>query len=195
MIEIKNLSKIYLLPPGSDTVILKNISLRLPEGKITALFAPGHSGKSLLLKIVSGLESPDSGDIINKNRGKIIFLPSAPSSFPWLSVSDNIKLGLTNSNETDITTIIHLVGLEGYESFYPANKSIGFRFRIALARSLAHNPSVILIDESFRMMDDRTRMESYNLLRRINSERGTTFFIATANLPEAIFLSDKIYLM
>lgn len=195
MIEIKNLSKEYSSDIGFRTVVLKNISFKIPDGKITSIIAPTGSGKSVLLKIISGLEEQTSGDVINPAEGKIIFIPSAPSSFPWLNVHDNVKFGLEKWDEKNIKGFINLVGLGGYETFHPDNKSLGFRFRIALARSLAHNPVVVLLDEPFNKMDVQTKSEIYFLIRDINKIKGTGFLLATTNLTEALFLSDRVCIM
>ena len=195
MIEIKNLSKKYSSEFGVNAIELKNISFILLDGKITSIIAPTGSGKSVLLKIISGLEEQTSGDIVNPANEKIIYIPSEPSSFPWFSVLENVKFGKDKSDEKEIKELINLVGLEGYESFYPDNKSLGFRFRIALARSLAHNPSAILLDEPFNRMDVQTKHEIYSLIREVNKMKDTIFLLATSNLTEALFLSDKIYSM
>jgi ABC-type nitrate/sulfonate/bicarbonate transport system ATPase subunit len=195
MIEIKNLSKKFPSDIGFKAIELKNISFRILDGKITSIIAPTNSGKSQLLKIISGLEEKTSGDIVNPINKKIIYLPSELSSFPWLNVIENVKLGINRWDEKEIKALINLVGLEGYEKFYPDNNSLGFRFRIALARSLANNPAAILLDEPFKQMDVQTKDEIYSLIREVNKMRNTTFLLATSNLTEAIFLSDKIYLM
>ena len=195
MIEIKNLSKEYSSEVGIKNVILKDISFTIPDGKITSIVASVDSGKSVLLRIISGIEEQTSGDMEKPDDAKIIYIPSAPSSFPWLNVSENVKFGQNKCDEEEINKLIALVGLEGYESFHPENKSLGFRFRIALARSLAHNPSVILLDCPFNKMDIQTKNEIYLLIREVNKIKNKTFLLATTNIAEALFLSDKIYLM
>lgn len=195
MIEIKNICKDYSSESGFKNTILKNISFTALDGKITSLIASTGSGKSVLLKIISGLENSTSGEIVISSKKKIIIIPSEPSSFSWLNVYDNVKYGLEKWNEGEINGLIALVGLKGYESFFPDNKSLGFRFRIALARSLAHKPEAILLDEPFNKFDVNTKQEIYSLIREVNKVRNTTILLATTNLTEALFLSDKIYLM
>lgn len=195
MIELHNISKIYSNEYGSKISLFSNLSLVLSESKITSIAAPSGSGKSSLLKIVAGLEIETSGQIIKKKDGKIILIPSEPSSFPWLSVKENILFGIDNKNEVDIEELIIIVGLEGYGNHYPDNGSFGFRFRISLARSLAHNPICICIDEPFNKMDDETKIEIYKLIRSVNENRGITILLATTNISEALFLSDKLYLL
>jgi len=133
--------------------------------------------------------------VIKNENQKIIYIPSQPSSFPWLNVEENISLGLLIKDSSKIKSIIRFVGLEGYESFHPNNKSYGFRFRIALARSLAHHPAVILLDEPFNQMDLKTKKEILLLIQEAQNTLKTTFLLATTNITEALFLSDKIYLM
>jgi ABC-type nitrate/sulfonate/bicarbonate transport system ATPase subunit len=194
MIELKNISKEYSDDLGSKIILFKNISLIIEQGKVTSVIAPKGAGKSTLLKIVSGIEEATSGEIIN-NKGKVILIPSEPSSFPWLSVKENILFGLLDPNHTKLKELINLVGLEGYDNHFPNNKSYGFRFRISLARAIAHNPILICIDEPFNKVDDQTKFELYQTIREINKKLGKTFLFTTTNISEAIYLSEKMYLM
>ena len=195
MIELKNISKDFRNDVGSYAAILKDIGLKVADKKITSIIAPSGSGKSTLLKIISGLEDTTSGHVLNRTNKKIILIPTAPSSFPWLNVYENVKFGLNKYDEEQIQSLINLVGLEGYNTFHCNNRSLGFRFRIALARSIAHNPALILLDEPFGNMDIKTKDEMLLLIRKINNTLGITFLLATSNITEAIFLSDKVYLM
>ena len=195
MIEVKNISKEYSDDSGSINIILKNISLSISPGKITSIVAPNNSGKSTLLKIISGLELATIGEVRKKDDQKIVLIPSKPSSFPWLNVEENISLGLLKKDSNKVKKIIENAGLEGYESFYPNNKSYGFRFRIALARSLAHEPEAILLDEPFDQMDIQAKKEILQLLLDTKNKMKETFLFATSNITEALYLSDKIYLM
>ncbi|MFA5804389.1 MAG: ATP-binding cassette domain-containing protein [Melioribacteraceae bacterium] len=195
MIEVKNISKEYIDDNGFKNIILKNVSLSISSEKITSVIAPSGSGKSTLLKTISGLEHATHGEVIKNENQKIVYIPSQPSSFPWLNVEENISLGLLEKDATEIKSMIRFVGLEGYESFYPNNKSYGFRFRIALARSLAQQPEAILLDEPFNQMDNQTKKEIMLLIRETQNTLQTTFLLATTNITEALFLSDHIYLM
>ena len=195
MIEVKNISKEYTDDSGFKKIILKNVSLDISYEKITSVIAPSGSGKSTLLKIISGLENATHGEVIKNGDQKIIYIPSQSYSFPWLNVEENISFGLHKKDSTKIQSIISFVGLEGYESFHPNNKSYGFRFRIALARSLAHHPTAILLDEPFYQMDVQTKKEILFLIRETQNTYKTTFLLATTNITEALFLSEKIYLM
>ncbi len=195
MTRIKNISKVIQPSQGFNTVLLSDITFKIPSRQVASLIAPVGSGKSTLLRIIAGLETPTDGQVLFENSEKTVYIPSEASSFPWLNVYDNISFGLDHSNDAEIKELIKFVGLEGYDSFFPDNKSFGFRFRISLARSLAHKPDLILLDEPFNLMDIKTKLELYNLISEVNKSRGITFLLATSNISEAIFLSDTLFLM
>ncbi len=195
MIEIKNISKELFGESGLKRYELKNISFPIQPGKITSILGSSGSGKTTLLKLIASLGLPSGGQIINASGKKIIYIPTEPSSFPWLSVKENISFGLSKCSDGEINRLLGLVGLDGYSSFYPNNKSLGFRFRISLARSLAHNHALILLDNPFCKMDALTRNEIYNLIAAINSNESITFILATSNVHEAVLLSDHVYLL
>lgn len=191
-LEIKNLSKEFVDETGFKNKLFQNISFKIDKSSITTLLAPTGSGKTSFLKIISGLEKPTNGETVNENSN-IIFIPSAPSSFPWMTVEENIQFVL--KEKSNVKKIIKLVGLESYENHIPHNKSLGFRFRISLARSLVLNPSLIVLDEPFTQMDVQTKSEIYELIRKINNSEKQTILLGTTNITEAIYLSDKIVLM
>ncbi len=195
MLEIKNISKSYTDGFGFTIILLNNVSFTVQDAKICSIIAPSGSGKSSLLKIVAGLESASNGEIVNNNSKDVIYIPSEPSSFPWMNVKENIQFGIKDNNAIDIDSIVKIVGLDGYETHFPHSKSLGFRFRISLGRSIAHKPSVIVIDEPFNKMDEETRSELYLLVRNIAKLLNISFLFATTNISEALFLSDQIHLM
>lgn len=192
-LEIKNLSKEFVDEAGYKKNLFRNISFNVETDLITTVLAPTGTGKTSFLKIVSGLEKQSSGELINKGSGRTIFIPSEPSSFPWLTVEENI--GIVLNEKKEVKDLINLVGLEGYEDHIPHNKSFGFRFRISLARALALKPSVIILDEPFTKMDVETKAELYNLIRYIGVNEKQTILMGTTNITEAVYLSDKIILM
>ena len=195
MIEVKNITKEFTDELGMKRVLFNDISFIIPDEKITAIIAPVCSDKSTLLKIISGLENPSGGSIVNSSAGSIIYIPSLPSSFPWLNVEQNVMVGKKPNPNINVGTFINLVGLEGYEKYRPHNSSTGFRFRISLARALAQNPSLIVLDDLFKSMEIESRKELYLLVKEINKTLKTSFLIATSDTSEAIYLSDIIILM
>jgi len=210
LLALNNVKK-YFSGDGTDlafkTLVLNNISFEIQtsneSGKLVSVLAPFGAGKSTLLKIISALQKPSEGEILlngkiyNEPRGEIAYIPEKPSSFPWLNTTQNIEFVTkeTSSNKDKVNHLIDIAGLSGYEDHSPANKSFGFRFRIALARALAVNPEVILIDDSFKNMKSVTRKGIYELVLKIKEELKINFLVATTNIHEAIFLSDEILLM
>ena len=146
--EVNSLSKDYTDSSGFTVHLLEGISFEIEKGSITSLLAPTGAGKSSLLRILSGLDTQTTGTVkVNSENKKIVYIPSAPSSFPWYSVKEN--LSLVSNDENKINSVIKDVGLEGYENHFPDNNSLGFRFRISLARALAAGADIIILDEPF----------------------------------------------
>ena len=195
MIEVKNISKELYSDSGLKKYELKNISLTIHPGKVTTILGASGSGKSTLLKIISALSSKSNGEVLNSSDQKIVYIPSSPSSFPWLSVTENITFNNKSITKAEVSRLIGLVELDGYENFFPNNKSLGFRFRVSLARSLANNPSLTILDDPFKLMDTQTKRELYTLVASINKKEGITFLLGTTNIQEAIILSDHVYLL
>lgn len=188
-IKIESLSKNYSDIYGHTTQLFKNISFNIEIGKVTTLLAPKGTGKSTLLKMIAGL---DENNNITETR---IFIPQKPSSFPWLNVSDNILFNMKNVDNKIFKTILNFIGLAGYADHFPNNSSVGFRFRISLARAIINQPELILIDESISSLRLKRKFEIYSLLRKVTSEMGIPILYSTSSVSEAIRLSDKILLI
>lgn len=195
MIEVKNITKVILDELGMKQVLLNDISFEIPDGKITSIVAPEYSNEAILLKIISGLENSTSGSIINRSAGGIVYIPSLPSSFPWLNVEQNLMIGKKTNSNIIMNSFINMVGLEGYEKYRPHNSSIGFRFRISLARALSQNPSLIILDNPFKLMKPEIRKEIYGIVKDINKSLKTSFLISTMDITEALSLADIVILM
>ena len=193
MITTIKISKSYTEKVGYKINLLNEISINVNSNEFLSILAPAGSGKTTLLKILSGLDTPSDGEI-NSDYNKSIYIPSKPSSFPWLSVFENIKFN-SRKNEADLLKIVDMVGLHGYEDHFPHKKSEGFRFRISLGRAIANGPDIIIIDEPFNNLNTATREEIYLLLRNLHQELAIPIILGTTNISEAIFLSDRIYLM
>lgn len=183
-----------------------NFSISSPDkkGKIATILAPLGAGKSTLLKVISGLEHPSEGKVLLNNTeykspdGTIVYIPEKPSSFPWYNVQENLEFVLKvqpGKVKSDLKNLISLVGLSGYEDHFPHNKSLGFRFRIALARALSFNPQLVLLDDCFKSMQPETKNEIHLLVKRISEELNINFLLATTSIHEAIWLSDQVFLM
>ena len=209
LLQVKSIAKYFEMPAGAKNHVLEDINFSikysLKNGQIISVLAPFGAGKTTLLRIIAGLEKPSYGEIIFNEQSyypklqKIIFIPEKPSSFPWFNVKRNLtfanEINEKNNFEKNINEIVSLVGLTGYENHFPHNDSIGFRFRISLARALVVKPDIILIDDSIKKLDFETKEEIYHLINNIAVKLNISFIFATTNISSAIKLSDSIYMM
>lgn len=189
LIELKNISKL----PFFENV---SFSFDSKEEKIISVYGSEASSLTTLLKIISGIEKPDTGEILYNGTTSVPnfpFIPMKPSSFPWLSVKGNVEIVPARKKESNY--FINLVGLSGYEDYHPNEKSIGFRFRISLARALSLEPSLILLDNCFESADQETKDELILLLKSISEELNITFLYSSLNLSDIIKLSGEIIIL
>jgi len=207
MIEIKNVSKSYVLKRRNEVLALKGIDLQIAEGEFIALIGPSGCGKSTLLHLVAALDEVTTGSILidgeppaalrDRHRLGIAFQDHA--LLPWLSVSANVALpfkiaGLT-TDQARVRHLIELVGLQGFENARPSQLSGGMRQRAAIARSLCLEPALLLLDEPFGALDAVTRRRMNLELQGIWLERKLTTMMVTHSVEEAIFLADRVIVM
>ena len=215
-IAVRNVAKSFVAADGKTVDALQNINFEVQDaysregrdiGELRVLLGPSGCGKSTLLRLIAGLDRPDSGEILvneqpvhgaGRDRGMVF---QKYTSFPWLNVADNIAYGLQingvskeKSKET-VAQLIQAVGLSGFESAYPETLSGGMQQRVAIARTLAVRPEVILMDEPFGALDAQTRGEMQQLLLRIWDETASTILFVTHDVDEAIYLADRIFIM
>ncbi len=208
-ITIKNLNKHF----GSFQA-LSNINLNVPTGKLTSLLGPSGCGKTTLLRIIAGLENADDGRILFDGRDvthehvrerKVGFVFQHYALFRHMNVFDNVAFGLTVLPRGErpgraeiaerVTNLLKLVQLEHLAKSYPHQLSGGQRQRIALARALAVNPKLLLLDEPFGALDAKVRKELRTWLRDIHHELGVTSILVTHDQEEALEVSDEIVVM
>src|SRR5215204_5652706 len=204
-IVARNVSKRF-----GDFVALDDVSVEAPAGSLVALLGPSGSGKSTLLRVIAGLESPDSGEIIISNEDKtrtppqkrgVGFVFQHYAAFKHMTVFDNVAFGLRirKRKKAEIRDRVHelleLVQLEAFANRYPSQLSGGQRQRMALARALAIEPQVLLLDEPFGALDARVRQELRAWLRRLHEEIEVTTVLVTHDQEEAMELADRVVLM
>jgi sulfate/thiosulfate transport system ATP-binding protein len=193
-----------------DFTALHEVSLQVPEGSLTALLGPSGSGKSTVLRIIAGLESPDSGSIeidgedVTAARPQdrcIGFVFQHYAAFAHMSVRENVAFGLRIRKRPraevreKVDELLALVGLTAWSERRPAQLSGGQRQRMALARALAVEPRVLLLDEPFGALDANVRAELRRWLRRLHDEQGVTTVLVTHDQEEAMEVADTIAVM
>ena len=193
-----------------DFVALESVSVEAPTGSLTALLGPSGSGKSTLLRVIAGLEKQDSGEIfifeeekshVPPQRRGVGFVFQHYAAFKHMSVFDNVAFGLRirKRSKAEIRDRVHelleLVQLEAFANRYPSQLSGGQRQRMALARALAIEPQVLLLDEPFGALDARVRQELRAWLRRLHEEIEVTTVLVTHDQEEAMELADRVVLM
>jgi NitT/TauT family transport system ATP-binding protein len=207
MIEIDHVSQVFQTSARQDHLALSDISLTVADGAFVSILGPSGCGKSTLLYIVGGFVQPTRG--VARMKGQAIRGPGPDRGpvfqefalFPWKSVLGNVMYGLRQQGmkyaEADAQSraLIEMVGLKGYENFYPKELSGGMKQRVALARTLAYRPEVLLMDEPFGALDAHTRTRLQNDLLNIWERDRKTVLFVTHSVEEAVFLSDKVVMM
>jgi sulfate/thiosulfate transport system ATP-binding protein len=201
-IVVRNVSKRF-----GDFVALEDVSLEVDGGSLTALLGPSGSGKSTLLRIIAGLESPDAGEIlisgedatdVRPQQRDVGFVFQHYAAFKHMNVRNNIAFGLKvrkrprDEIRARVDELLRLVQLEPFAHRYPAQLSGGQRQRMALARALAVEPKVLLLDEPFGALDARVRAELREWLRRLHDEVHVTTIFVTHDQEEAMAVADQI---
>ena len=201
ILTIKNLSKTYYTKE-KETLALNNINLNIKENEIIAIIGPSGCGKSPLLNIIGNLDNKTSGEIIfNKKEPNIGNMFQNDCLFNWLNILDNCLLGLkiqkklTKETKDYVINLLNTYGLNDFIYSYPNNLSGGMKQRVALIRTLATKPDILLLDEPFSALDFETRqLVSDDVYKIIKKEKKTTIII-THNIEEAISFADKVVVL
>lgn len=205
-IEAKQINKVYYDKNNKPNTVLKDIDLSIQKGEFVSILGPSGCGKSTLLSMIAGLVSSTSGDIIvdgkkvvkpGKDRG-MVFQQAA--LFPWMNVTENVMFPLRKemSKKEGLERAQHflkMVQLSNYPSHYPHELSGGMQQRVSIARSLAMDPAVLLMDEPFGALDEQTRSRLHGQLEEIWIDTKKTIVFVTHSISESIKLSDRIIVM
>lgn len=206
-ISLDTVSKSFAIRGAPSLEALSGLSLNVAAGAFVAVVGPSGCGKSTLLRLIGGLEQPTSGDVaidgdvVRSPRADTGLVFQRPTLLPWRTVEENVLLPADvlhldrDAARTSVAALIELVGLGGFEDRYPAQLSGGMQQRAAIARSLAHDPPILLLDEPFGALDALLREQMALELERIWLATGKTVLLVTHSIPEAVLLADRVVVM
>lgn len=205
-LEIRDLAKSFYIN-GRSHPVFSQLDLAIHPGEFVVIVGESGSGKTTLLRIIAGLETADRGSVvvggqavsgIGTERGMVF---QEPRLLPWLTVHKNVSIGLELRRlpkpeiNRKVDTFLDLVGLADFASAYPDQLSGGMAQRVGIARALAINPDILLLDEPLGSLDALTKIRMQRELERIWQERGVTMIMVTHDIEEAVYLADKIVVM
>jgi ABC-type nitrate/sulfonate/bicarbonate transport system ATPase subunit len=206
-ISVHDLSKTFS-PRGAPRVTaLQAVNIEIPQGEFLSVIGPSGCGKSTLLHILAGLEQPSSGQVLIDGRKILgpgpdrVVMFQEYGLYPWMTVKQNIEFGLKAKglNRAErvelVKYFVNLVHLDGFEDRYPHEISGGMKQRVSLARAMAPDPKIVLMDEPFAALDSLTRDVMQEEILRIWNQLRRTFVLITHNIDEAIFLGDRVLIM
>jgi NitT/TauT family transport system ATP-binding protein len=215
-ISVRNVGRIFTDAEGRQVEALRGVNLEIADevdplgkdiGEFRVLLGPSGCGKSTILRMIAGLDFPTSGEVYvngkrvegpGPDRGMVF---QKYTSFAWLTVAENIEYGLKlkgvgeREREATVAHLVQATGLAGFENAYPHTLSGGMQQRVAIARSIAVRPSVLLMDEPFGALDAQTRSGMQDLLMKIWTETAATILFVTHDVGEAVYLADRMYIV
>lgn len=209
-ISIRNVSKVFGsqdIEDSSKITALSSVSFDIPRGEFFCIIGPSGCGKTTLLHTIAGFSKPTRGEALN---GGVPITGPGPDRimmfqeyglFPWLTVWQNIEFGLlakgvpSKERTASIRHYVDMVGLSGFENRFPSEISGGMKQRVSIARALAPDPDIVLMDEPFAALDSLTRDLLQEEILRIWEKTGKTFVLITHNIEEAVFLGDRVLAM
>lgn len=207
-ISISDLSVVYQTRSNESLLAVEKANLKVNDGEFCVIVGPSGCGKSTLLKVLAGLVAASSGQTriegqtVDAPRDDIGFVFQSATLLPWMTILENVLLPLKVQNRpnragwrTHGMELLKIVGLEDFASRYPSELSGGMQQRVGMARALAHDPSLLLMDEPFGALDALTRESMNAELQRIWMLRPKTVLFVTHSISEAVFLADRIIVM
>nr|WSZ99769.1 ABC transporter ATP-binding protein [Streptomyces sp. NBC_00857] len=203
--SVRGVSKTYVAANRSRVVALDDVDLEVADGEIVALIGPSGCGKSTLLRMIAGLDTDFEGELAWSRQPRpgrdIGYVFQEPALLPWRTVERNVSLGLEAQRDKSpagrerVRSLLELVGLDDFAGSFPKELSGGMRQRAAIARALAYDPQILLMDEPFGALDAITRDRLHDDLLRIWETTRKTIILVTHSVEEATYLADKVAVM
>jgi NitT/TauT family transport system ATP-binding protein len=205
-LELKDVSHCFFTKKNIHS-ILSHIHLTVEQGEFISIVGPSGCGKTTILSLMSGLLSPTEGElfldtkVLELQKNKIGYMLQVDGLFPWKNIRDNILMGLSTQKRLTDQSIAHALsllkemGLEGTENYFPSQLSGGMRQRAALVRTMAIEPSLLLLDEPFSALDYQTKLSLEQLILKTLKSLNQTTVLVTHDIGEAISMSDRIFMM
>lgn len=200
ILKIENLKKIYHSKDG-ETLAVKDFSYEMKNGEFIAIVGPSGCGKSTILSILCGLEKKSSGNIYFNKNTKIGYMLQQDCLFEWKNILKNCLLGLETNNQLTkekkekVMKMLDTYGLKDFKYSYPENLSGGMRQRVALIRTLANNPDILLLDEPFSALDYQSRLAISDDIYKILKKEKKSVIMVTHDIAEAISMCDKVIVL
>lgn len=207
-ISVEGVTKTFRLARGDDLVVFSNLTLDIAAGSFVAILGLSGCGKSTLLRLLAGLDAPDNGrvalgDGMTQGRPRVGLMLQQYPSLPWLTVGQNIGLALASRNSARtkrqvrerVPYYLSRVGLWGWQHAYPRELSGGMLQRLALARTLAMEPEILLLDEPLGALDALTRRDLQQLIRDLHAAEPRTFVMVTHDVDEALAVADRLIVL
>jgi NitT/TauT family transport system ATP-binding protein len=199
VVALDRVTKYYKTVKGNEVLALNDVSLAVQPEETVAIVGPSGCGKSTLLRLIAGVEKPTSGKIERQTGSFVVgYVFQDSSLMRWRTVYDNIKLPLEVVKKRDLANVdrlIALMGMRGFEKAYPIELSGGMQRRVSITRAFVHEPSIILMDEPFTGLDELTKEGLQHELGGLIRNLHATAMLVTHDIEEAVFLSDRVFVM
>jgi ABC-type nitrate/sulfonate/bicarbonate transport system ATPase subunit len=194
-LEVDISSKEYANAAGKRHKVLHHIAFDLAAGEVGVIVGPSGCGKTTLLRILTGLERDYEGRVSHSAQARIGMVFQEPRLLPWRSVEDNIRLAAPNVDAANLSALLAVLELNEHRSHFPSELSLGLARRVALARALAVEPDLLVLDEPLASLDDALAARLRSQIATLLESRATTTLLVTHNIDDAVRLGDRIFLL